>query len=692
MLLTPLQYAAEGVVRGGHSVGAVLRRWVSQLLIASLRWLMTVLITFLPEEHQHYIQDCKRQINIEERSGLDVQLTILSELLVAYKGLLLENAFDSLRTLPNRIDPKWVFENVFKRFGTRVIDTIEESFIEEHYRISLSRLRLIGPLVIVFNLIFAVLDIWCLPETYAVAWVIRTAVCILAAAVTLLGFRASFFPKFHQMIIGGLLATAGLGIILIISLSESWELGHTTYYASLLLINMCICLLAGLRYPAVLLVSGFLFFSYEVAELLNLWPLMASSEQALLFFNNSFFLLFSIVIGWTSSNALERALRISFMIRYVLSHTFRNFLQFFGGDSPKQLLQTINQLREQPTQLSQYLAKVYTAEGEIFLPQSNAIPQLLDIPVSAALPDNSGTINEAGKQNIQPESEPFLSRLIHRLFQNISAINASIQRFNRGISRLDETKLDPGIVAEFKDSFLEDYFYGSVRSMRVTALSSSFSYSVFVIADWVCLPETRMFAFSVRLLFLPIAAWLVYVSFFQIVILRHYHQLIMATIALCGGFGINLMIAFAMPQELGYQTYYAGLIMVFYYVFSITRLRFVNAALVGISIVVGYVIIALVVQGIPALPEGSALLANNLLFLTGSFSIGVVTTWLVDRTARLDFLLLTILSYRTKEMLTYQESSCPSPQAFWEMVRSLRYSPRKLEQFLIETLQRQTQS
>lgn len=642
----------------------------------------------LPEDTQAWTHDYWALKADSIESELESQLVLLSTLAEIYRVLLLEVWSAWLLALPERLNPTWVFTDVFEQFSPETRQRIEAEFIEEHYLISQSRLRLIGPVLIGFNLLFGALDWWCLPKTYPLAWGIRIGVCGAAALVTGLAFKSAWFKRWNQWLVGGLLALAGLGTVLIMVLAQSTELGHTTYYAGLLLVSMCVCLLAGLRYPAVLLVSGVLIVSYVAAFGLKLWLQDDVGQSWLEFFNNSFFLVFCSFIGLVASNALERTLRVSFMIRYVLAHRFSDFLRVFGClDSPRRLLQTVSRMRYQPVQLNRYLVTTYTGDRPLFLPVTQNVP-LVEASEVLALQASSDTAefppnpsdqpaSASGEENSNPFRNPF--------DQVIVILQRLWQRLIQGFAQPVEAKLDPELMAVFKLSYAEDYFYGSVRNMRVAVLSGIPMFLSFMVTDWVCLPETREVALLLRFLFVPLSAWIAYMSF-RPAFFEKYHQPIMVSVTLFAGIGINVMIAVSKPEELGYQTYYAGLISDLFYVFSIAKLRLYNALWVGGSIVLGYVVIALTVQGIPTYSDGSVLLVNNTMALLGAFAIGTIACAQVNQTTRLDFFLMMVLAQNTKRLLEWQELDSPTPQVFWQMVRDLRYSPRKLEEFLIASL------
>ncbi len=111
--------------------------------------------------------------------------------------------------------------------------------------------------------------------------------------------------------------------------------------------------------------------------------------------------------------------------------------------------------------------------------------------------------------------------------------------------------------------------------------------------------------------------------------LRYGHLMtFLATLA--SGLGIVGMIVIAPPP--GNLTYYAGLILVLMYLYSLLRLRFGWAVFSGATVVLSYEIAAIFVVKTPTV----LLINNNFFFLTANL-IGMFTAYFLESTTRQNF-------------------------------------------------------
>jgi signal transduction histidine kinase len=111
----------------------------------------------------------------------------------------------------------------------------------------------------------------------------------------------------------------------------------------------------------------------------------------------------------------------------------------------------------------------------------------------------------------------------------------------------------------------------------------------------------------------------------------HHLQLALSAALLAGGFGVILMVA-VLPAPIAIQ-YYAGLIMVVVYAGSLLGLRFVYGLGSIVSLVLGYQVVSLVVNPIPA----ADLIANNF-FLLMSSGVGIVSSYVLDTQTRYQYI------------------------------------------------------
>jgi hypothetical protein len=203
-------------------------------------------------------------------------------------------------------------------------------------------------------------------------------------ATACLTFYPTVFKKYSQQIIGTALTVAGMGTIFIIALSQSEELGHNTYYAALMLITLYVYVLSGLRFSSTVWVGACLLIGYEITQIVSSWPIVNSQRKALFFFNNNFFFVTSIIIGGSACNVYERSIRTSFMIRYTISHSLKEFLNFFEYQNPDKFLKNISRMQRSPQYIEKFLLTIYTSSKGFFLPSTD-MEQAITIPI---LPDS----------------------------------------------------------------------------------------------------------------------------------------------------------------------------------------------------------------------------------------------------------------------------------------------------------------
>ena len=108
-------------------------------------------------------------------------------------------------------------------------------------------------------------------------------------------------------------------------------------------------------------------------------------------------------------------------------------------------------------------------------------------------------------------------------------------------------------------------------------------------------------------------------------------QCLVASMILIAGLGIIAMILIA-PNP-GNYSYYAGLILVFLYGYTFSKLRFIWATLAGWMIVIGYEIAAIGMSHTPI----PVLVNNNFFFLSGNI-IGMFACYSIELYSRKEFM------------------------------------------------------
>nr|WP_016562535.1 hypothetical protein [Trichormus variabilis]AGO03676.1 putative PAS/PAC sensor protein [Trichormus variabilis ATCC 29413] len=233
--------------------------------------------------------------------------------------------------------------------------------------------------------------------------------------------------------------------------------------------------------------------------------------------------------------------------------------------------------------------------------------------------------------------------------------------------------------------FRLDYLQSSLISIRFASIYAFIFYGLFGLADIFCLPETKFVSIPIRIgVCITAMIWLL-TSFFEN-FFKKFNQIIIVFVTLIASGGIIYMIASSRSTELGYTTYYAGLILVMFYIFLFSRLLFLNAMLVALFIVAGYGIIAVIYQNSLSSFQNTGLFINNTIFLAILCVVGSIACYLFEQNSRLDFLTRYTIAYKAQELLAYYEHTNPTPKELLDMINGIRHSPRKLQEFLTEIL------
>ncbi|ETR72067.1 MAG: hypothetical protein OMM_01997 [Candidatus Magnetoglobus multicellularis str. Araruama] len=145
---------------------------------------------------------------------------------------------------------------------------------------------------------------------------------------------------------------------------------------------------------------------------------------------------------------------------------------------------------------------------------------------------------------------------------------------------------DDALEAQFR----QDYLDKTIGQVRLSLALAIVFYSLFGILDAELIPDQKEIIWAIRFGFFCPVALLVLIMSFMDRFLRTIHFWI-AAVEIAGGIGIISMTVIAPPPA--NYTYYAGLILVLFFGFTIFRLRFVLASITGWLIVILYQVAAL---------------------------------------------------------------------------------------------------
>ncbi len=181
-----------------------------------------------------------------------------------------------------------------------------------------------------------------------------------------------------------------------------------------------------------------------------------------------------------------------------------------------------------------------------------------------------------------------------------------------------------------EEAFQEEYSQKSLRHVQVALILAIFFYGIFGILDaWIAPGDKYKLWFIRYAIFCPYVFSIFLFSFSKRFI--KYMQGLVASMILIAGLGIIAMILIA-PNP-GNYSYYAGLILVFLYGYTFSKLRFIWATLAGWMIVICYEIAAVALSHTPI----PILMNNNFFFLSGNI-IGMFACYSIELFSRKEFM------------------------------------------------------
>ena len=642
---------------------------------------INILTLPLPEDYRTYIRDYRDQLRTEGYTNSEISILLLKDIKCFWYGLIQESIPDILKDLFQRIDPNYWTHRIYKPYGYEAIEAIKNEFQEDFYKINLRSMQISSIALIVFHIALAFLDIWCLPETRNTAWIIKLFVLTILSISAFLTFKPKTFKKYNQQIIIVSLITTALGFILTMSFSHSHEFGQYTYYGAMMLLIFYMNLGSGLRFSNTLIASTIILLEYVIVNHFIQPISLNNLPQFLRYLNNTTFLVVSIIIGVFATNLLEHNIRLSFLIRFAIATQFKEFVHYFECHNIKKFHKHIKIMRYSPRILQRFTMEKFDISlvHNVLESKENSKPNhKLIIGRNEQISNELKEEKASDDQNKQQESKinyhytlgiKFFLNYIKYLLKKIKNINLTNQ--DKDIEKL----------------FLSDYFYASLKPMRLTNIYGIINYGGFAILDRICLPETNSNADYIRLVFCLICALSFSVTFLE-KFFEENHQFITIILTSLSAIGIIFMTVLSKPTETGYTTYYAGLIQVLFYVFAFSRLLFPNALLVGGFTTISYGIAATCFQNLLASPEGTGLFINNFLLLIICCIIGSISCHLMEKNARAEFMTRYGIALKSKELLAYYETHKPSPQELLDMINQIRHNPEQLKKFLERNLKR----
>ncbi|MDJ0809748.1 MAG: PAS domain S-box protein [Desulfobacterales bacterium] len=190
--------------------------------------------------------------------------------------------------------------------------------------------------------------------------------------------------------------------------------------------------------------------------------------------------------------------------------------------------------------------------------------------------------------------------------------------------------------------YKEQQFTKTLRHVRVAMLTAIGFFGIFGILDAWIVPEVKYKLWYIRYgIFCPFVLLMFIFSFSDK--FKAYMQICIAAIVALAGFGIVAMIMLAPYQS--NNSYYTGLILVFFFGYTFFKLDFIYAAATGILIVAAYEIAAIWWSQTP-LP---ILINNNFFFLAGNL-IGMVACYSIELSTRKEYIQAKLLESEQRKV------------------------------------------
>jgi class 3 adenylate cyclase len=209
----------------------------------------------------------------------------------------------------------WLYPYADKlRFPDEVIET---RFQEDYHANTVSTTRLALVLGLILYSLFGILDVYAIPVSKDVVWIIRYGIVAPVIVAALLATFASSLQKYTQAFMCAVVAISGLGIAAMISITTEAEFGNRFYFTGLILISMWGYSLSRLRFWYAVLANVIIMTGYEFASI-EMKKLLESETGIVIFTMHNFFFLGANVIGMFASYYLERYTRRDFLQKYTI--------------------------------------------------------------------------------------------------------------------------------------------------------------------------------------------------------------------------------------------------------------------------------------------------------------------------------------------------------------------------------------
>ena len=213
-----------------------------------------------------------------------------------------------------------------------------------------------------------------------------------------------------------------------------------------------------------------------------------------------------------------------------------------------------------------------------------------------------------------------------------------------GLNEMGVNPLTLSFSGNLEKSFLDDYFINSLKMVRLSLMAGVLLYGFFGILDAELVPEMKGYLWFIRFgIVWPSLLGIILFSYFPS--FRKYFQISVALAMVISSVAIICMISIIPPPV--NHSYYAGLILVFIWGYTFTRVRFIWATTAGWIIVALYEIAAIWITDTPI----PIFISNNFFFISANL-VGMFACYSIEYYTRRDFFLVQKLEVEREKVST----------------------------------------
>jgi len=243
-------------------------------------------------------------------------------------------------------------------------------------------------------------------------------------------------------------------------------------------------------------------------------------------------------------------------------------------------------------------------------------------------------------------------------------VKPNLLNSNPGDNSILDSRHHP-LTLKFESGQLERQFVDSMYQVdtlyaRVGSLLAILMYGIFAILDLWVVPDFAHLTWTIRFSVIVLFTIVLALSFTRQ--FRKFHQLILFISALVGGGGLIVMI-FYITEAQGYL-YYPALVIAFVFFYTLLGLRFINALVANVVILVLYNIVVVYFKNLPFY-----MLINNNFFLIGAAMVIATAGYIIEQQRRISFLKSLMLEKLRKQA---EEANVAKSRFFASMSHELR--------------------